>query len=449
MQPSNFSGASMIRPTCAFAIMLTLASCSTTGAQRPEAQARPYSAAPPPGHTMQGPLAAGVLPNAPRGPIGVLLGWRPDRILENYKHFDQIFPVRTVKRGPQVQDIPEGDPIDPMVTVQEVANGALKDTNRKITIDQLMQQSRITGLIVLQHGRVVLERYAYGRTAQDRWTSNSMAKSVTSTLVGAAIRDGLIASLDDPITRYIPELKAVAAFDGVSLRHLLTMSSGLKFNEDYYDATSDVALYQGGEVTQGRSPILSYAMKLERAHPPGAVNDYQTINTDLAAIALSRVLKPSRRTVSDYLSEKIWRPAGMEADGNWLLDKTGIESGGCCISARLRDFARFGLFIAKGDAGPAGAVLPPGWIEKARAPVFQPQPLQNGYGLGWWVRPDESYEAEGGYGQSITIYPKHDLVIAINSAGYDPGGIGLSRWWLLTALDNAVAGPPGRNDTQQ
>ena len=398
---------------------------------------------------MQGPLAFGVSPNAPKDSIGVLLGWTPAETIENFKHFDRIFTVRTVAHGPRVQDLPAGDPINPMVTVQVIAGGAMKDTDRKITIEKLMQESRITGLLVLHHGRVVLERYAYNRTAEDRWTSNSMAKSVTSTLVGAAIRDGLIGSLDDPIIRYIPELRPIAAFDGVTLRHMLTMSSGLKFNEDYYDLTSDVALYGGGEVIENRSPIISYAMKLKRAHPPGAVDDYQTINTDLVGIALSRALKPSRRTVSDYLSEKIWRPAGMEADANWMLDKTGIERGGCCISARLRDFARFGLFIAKGDDGPAGAVLPQGWIEKARAPVWPAQPSQAGYGLGWWVRPDDSYEAQGGYGQSVTIYPKDDLVIAINSAGADPGGIGAPRWWLLKALDDAAAGRAAGNGDEK
>ena len=425
----------MIRPASALAILLALVSCSTPETRNPEVSS--YVSPPPPGHTIRGPLATGISPDAPKDSIGVLLGWRPDQTIENFKHFDRIFPVRTVKRGPDAKELPAGDPMNPMVTVQVVTDGGLKDTNRKITIDQLMHDSRITGLIVLHHGRVVLERYAHGRTAQDRWTSNSIAKSVTSTLVGAAIKDGLIGSVDDPITRYIPELKSVSAFDGVTLRHLLIMSSGLKFNEDYYDPTSDVAIYGGGEVIDGRSPVISYAMKLVRAHAPGTFEEYQTINTDLAGIALSRALKPSRLTVSDYLSEKIWRPAGMEADGNWVVDKTGIERGGCCISMRLRDFARFGLLIASGEAD---AVLPPGWIDKARAPVWPVQPMQAGYGLGWWVRPDNSFEAQGGYGQSVTIYPKDDLVIAINSAGIDPGGIGAPRWWLLKALDDAAAG---------
>ena len=148
----------------------------------------------------------------------------------------------------------------------------------------------------------------------------------------------------------------------------MSMSSGLRFHESVTDPTSDVALTDGGEIVDGRPPIVTFAMKLIRAHPPGTFEEYQTINADLVVIALCRVLKG--RTVADYLSEKLLRPAGMEADANWVLDKTGIERGGCCISATLRDYARFGLFIAKGDLGPAGTVLPVGWVDKARTPVW-------------------------------------------------------------------------------
>jgi CubicO group peptidase (beta-lactamase class C family) len=226
------------------------------------------------------------------------------------------------------------------------------------------------------------------------------------------------------------------------------MSAGLKWSEIYSDLTSDVALSGGGDVVDGRSPILSYAMKLERAKPPGTVNEYQNMDADLVGIALSRAIKAKfpDRTLSDYLSEKIWRPAGMESDANWLLDKSGIERGGCCISATLRDYARFGLFIAKGEAGPAGAVLPPGWIEKARAPAWPPSDKGSGYGWFWWVRADGGYEALGAYGQSVTIYPEDDVVIAINAASIDPGGIGYPRWMLLHALGFAAIGQPNPND---
>jgi CubicO group peptidase (beta-lactamase class C family) len=383
---------------------------------------------------MKGPQAVGVSPDAPKDPVGVMLAWTPDQTIANFKHLDRLFAVRTVPHGSSVLALPDGEPIDPIVPLEE----------RRLTVDQLMEEYRVTGVIALHHGRVVLERYAHDRTAQDHWFSASAAKSITSTLLGAAIRDGLIGSVDDPVTRYIPELASVPAFDGVTLRHLLTMSSGLRYNEDTTDPTSDVALSDGGEIVDGRPPIVSYAMKLTRAHPPGTVKQYQTIDADLVGIALSRVLEG--RTVSDYLSAKIWRPAGMEADANWLLDKAGIERGGCCISATLRDYARFGLFIAKGDAGPAGAVLPPGWIDEARTPVWPATDDGSGYGWFWWVRQDGGYEAVGAYGQSVTIYPEDDVVIAINAASRDPRGFGVARWRLLQALDAAAVGRADPND---
>lgn len=383
---------------------------------------------------MTGPQAVGVSSDAPKDAVGIILGWTPDQTIKNFKHLDQFFPVRTARHGNAVLELPKDQPIDPIVPLE----------GRRLTVDQLMDEYRVTGVIALHRGRIVLERYAHGRTPQDRWFSASAAKTVTSTLIGAAIRDGMIGSIDDPITRYIPELKSSPAFDGVTLRHLITMSSGLRFNENVNDPTSDMAFTDGGAVIDGRPPIVSYAMKLTRAHPPGAVEDYQTINTDLIGIALSRVLKG--RSVSDYLSEKIWRPAGMEADGNWVLDKTGIERGGCCISATLRDYARFGLFIAKGDRGPAGTVLPAGWIEKASTPVWPFTDNGSGYGWGWWVRQDGGYEAVGAYGQSVTIYPKDDVVIAVNAASRDPPGFGIARWRLLEALDAAAVGRSDPND---
>ena len=393
------------------------------------------SCTPPMNHAdMKGPQAVGVSPDAPKDPVGIMLGWTPDQTITNFKHLDQLFPVRTVSRSSSVLDLPNGQPIDPIVPLED----------RSLTVDQLMDEYRVTGVIALHHGRIVIERYAHGRTAQDRWFSASVAKTVTSTLVGAAIRDGLIGSVDDPITRYIPELKANPAFDGVTLRHLMSMSSGLSYHENTADATSDLALSDGGPIIDGRPPIVSYAMKLTRTHPPGTFEEYQTINADLAGIAVSRVLKG--RTVADYLSEKIWRPAGMEADANWVLGKTGIERGGCCISATLRDYARFGLFIAKGDSGPAGTVLPAGWVDKARMPVWPATDEGSGIGWFWWVRQDGGYEAQGAYGQSITIYPKDDVVIAINSATSNPHGFGLVRWRLLQALDAAAVGRADPND---
>jgi CubicO group peptidase (beta-lactamase class C family) len=407
----------MTRLVPALVTLLSLASCTLPTSQT----------------QMKGPQAIGVPPGAPKDPIGIMLAWTPDQTITNFKHLDQLFPVRAVSRGTSTLELPNGEPIDPMVPIE----------GRRLTVDELMEENRVTGVIALHHGRVILERYAHGRTAQDRWFTASVAKSVTSTLIGAAIRDGLIGSIDDPITRYIPELKSAPAFNGVTLRHLITMSSGLRFNESD-DPNSDMGMADGGQVIAGRPPIVSYAMKLRRAHQPGTVKQYETINFDLLGITLSRVLKG--RTVSDYLSEKIWRPAGMEADATWVLDKTGVERGGCCISATLRDYARFGLFIAKGHLGPSGAMLPADWIDNALKPVWPTTDDGSGYGWGWWLRQDGGYEAQGAYGQSVTVYPKDDVVIAINAASRDPHGFGITRWRLLQALDAAAVGRSDPND---
>src|ERR1700727_1332733 len=145
------------------ATLLGLTSCT-----RPTNQAR-----------MKGPQAVGVSPDAPKDAIGIMLGWTPDQTITNFKHLDQLFPVRTVPRGASTLELPNDKPIDPIVPVD----------GRRLTVDQLMDEDRVTGVIALHHGRIVFERYAHERTAQDRWFSASVAKSVTSTLIGAAIRD--------------------------------------------------------------------------------------------------------------------------------------------------------------------------------------------------------------------------------------------------------------------
>ncbi len=187
-------------------------------------------------------------------------------------------------------------------------------------------------------------------------------------------------------------------------------------------------------------------MKLRRAHRPGTVKQYETINFDLLGIALSRVLKG--RTVSDYLSEKIWRPAGMEADANWVLDKAGIERGGCCISATLRDYARFFL-SRRAISGPrepccrlVGSITP--------ISLYGPLPTMGLVmaGAGGCVRTAVT-RPRGAYGQSVTIYPKDDVVIAVNAASRDPHGFGIARLRLLQALDAAAVGRSDPNDKAQ
>lgn len=376
-----------------------------------------------------GPLARGVAADAPRDTIGVMLSWTPEQTIVNFRRADQIFAAHTIHRGAKVRALPRAAvQIDPVVVQSEGLPA--------VSVEQLMQAERITGVIAVKNGEIILERYAYGRGPGDKWISMSVAKSVTSTLIGAAVKDGLIHSIDDPVVRYIPELKGTA-FDGVTILNLMTMSSGVRWNEDYVDLTSDIALAGGEEMVGDVPPLVAYAKRLDREVKPGTRRKYQTIDADMLGIVLSRAL--NGRTLADYISEKIWQPFGMEADASWLVDKAGIERGGCCLSITLRDYARLGMFMDEAAHAGGVDVLPEGWIHDAWTPnLSEPDKYAKGFGYYWQIRQDGGYEAVGAYGQSVTIYPSEHLVIAVNSASVDHHGIGLARWDLLAAIRKAV-----------
>jgi CubicO group peptidase (beta-lactamase class C family) len=274
-------------------------------------------------------------------------------------------------------------------------------------IDQYMAGQRTAGLVIIQDGKVRLERYGLGFSAQGRWTSFSVAKSFTSTLVGAAIQDGHIKSLDDKVSQYIPDLRG-SAYDDVTVRQLLMMSSGVKWNEDYEDPNSDVAQFNKAKPEPGMDATVSYLRKLPRAHPPGTVWHYNTGETNLVGVLVSSATK---RPLAQYLQEKIWQPAGMEAPATWLLGATGHEIAGCCIQAATRDFARFGLFVLDGGKG----VVPADWFGMATAKQKDIGVPGHGYGFQWWTNDDGTFAAQGIFGQGIFIDPKRKLVIASNS----------------------------------
>ncbi len=211
-------------------------------------------------------------------------------------------------------------------------------------IDKYMASQRSAGIVIIHNGQVRFERYGLDFSAQGRWTSFSVAKSFTSTLVGAAIQDGYIKSLEDKVSTYIPGLRG-SAYDDVTVRQLLTMSSGVKWNEDYEDPKADVAQFNNAVPEPGMDATVSYLRKLPRAHPPGEVWHYNTGETNLVGVLVSSATK---RPLAQYLQEKIWQPFGMEAKATWLLGVTGHEIAGCCIQAGLRDYARFGLFVLGG-----------------------------------------------------------------------------------------------------
>ena len=280
-----------------------------------------------------------------------------------------------------------------------------------LDVDAYMQTQRNAGLVVLHRGQLRLERYGLDFDAQGRWTSFSVAKSLTATLVGAALRDGHIRSMDDKVSDYVQELKG-SAYDDVTLRQLLTMTSGVQWNEDYSDPNSDVAKFNNHKPQDGMNATASYLRTLPRAAPAGTRWLYSTGETNLVGILLARAVN---KPLSTYLAEKIWVPAGMEQPATWILSKTGQEISGCCVQASTRDFARVGQFILSGAKVNGQSIVPDGWLAEAttaRVGIDQPG---SGYGYQWWTFDDGTYMARGIFGQGIFIDPKRQLVIASNA----------------------------------
>lgn len=319
-----------------------------------------------------------------------ILFWSQDERLRNFPAMERVFPGNVVKAGGKARALPDGAPL-PIPAAD---------------VDAFMAAQNVSGLLVLQDGKVRLERYALGLTREGRWTSFSVAKSVTSTLVGAAIRDGHIKSLDDPVTRYIPDL-AGAGYDGVTIRQLLTMTSGVRWNEDYTDPNSDVARMFAEAVPPGTDPTVAYMRKLPRVEAPGTTFVYKTGETNLIGVLVRRA---TGRKLADYLSEKVWRRYGMERDAFWMTDQTGAEVSGCCLSMSLRDYARIGQLSLDGGQG----IVPVGWFADAtKTHATYPG---GGYGYQWWTIPGGYYAAQGIFGQAILVDPGNKLVIAITSA---------------------------------
>lgn len=349
-----------------------------------------------------------------------VLFWTQDQRDAAFRATENITKVNTISAGGKVAPLAAGKPL-PL----------------PFDVDAYMARQRHAGLIIVQDGKIRLEKYALSYGPDGRWTSFSVAKSFTSTLVGAAIKDGYIKSLDDKVSQYIPGLRG-SAYDDVSVRQLLTMTSGIKWNEDYTDRNSDVALFDRHQADPGEDITVSYMKRLPREAPAGTKWVYKTGETNLIGVLVSSA---TGKKLSDYLSEKIWKPYGMESEAIWMLGRTGHEIAGCCISARLRDYARFGEFILGGGKAGGQDVLPVGWFPQAvtkQADIGEPG---HGYGFQWWTYDDGSFAAKGIFGQGIFIDPKRKLVIASNGnwpTATDPEGVGKEREDMYRAVQAAV-----------
>ena len=316
-----------------------------------------------------------------------------------FAHFDLLYPTRMIRASGAASALP-GEPVD-LKGVRFTAN----DTD--MTVGDLLDSEHLMGLLVVQDGKVLMEHYASDHGPDVPWVTFSVTKSVTSLLIGAAIQDGYIDSVMDPIVKYLPRLEG-SEYGESRLRDILQMASGIAWNEDYEDPESDVAR----AATLSGVALTGYLAQLPRVAPTGTRFNYNTAESNL----LGEVLRSAiGMNAAPYLSQKVWQPMGMESDANWLLSlPEDRETGGCCISATLRDYARLGLLALADGVLPDGTrVLPEGWMAASTAPSRG----HEGYGYKWWLDADERYAAYGIFGQAIAIDPKARLVIAAHSNG--------------------------------
>jgi len=353
------------------------------------------------------------------GPPQKFLFWTPEQQVAGYRNINRIFPTRVVPAGGKTLELPQQ-----LVNLGQVE---IKANGRTLTVDEYFLKQNVAGLLVIKDGRIVYERYGLGNSKDSLWVSFSVAKSVTSMLVGAAIQDGYIKSVDEKVTDYLPRLKH-SAYDQSTIRNVLQMSSGVAWNEDYADPDSDLNTAPWDTLS-----LYEYLRDKPRAAAPGEKFNYNTAETNLVGTLLRSAIG---NNLSTYLSEKIWKPFGMGSDANWMLSEIGGgETGGCCINATLRDYGRLGLFaLHNGKLADGTQVLPEGWMAESTTPSKG----NPGYGYFWWLYADGTYRASGIFGQAIYISPEDNVVIAMHSARAVASN--KPDWALQSALFTALTG---------
>ena len=342
-------------------------------------------------------------------------GPHPERCLVGaLSHYDQLVPAHVVAHGP-ARELKRAAK-EPAI----VWNDREKQPN---TVDSFLARNRNTGLLVMQGDTILVERYQYDRKPEDRFQSFSMAKTVVAMLLGIALEEGKIKSIDDTAGQYVPELKG-QPYGETRLRHLLTMSSGVRFTENY-DGKDDVSVL-GAKTLGQRGPggADSVSTFRTRIAPPGTVWHYASAETEvLGLVVRAAVGKP----LAEYLSEKIWRPMGAEADATWLVDRGGYETGFMGLNATLRDWGRLGMLLANDGALDGKQIIPAAWIKAAttaEAPYLEVGKASRYTGYGyqtWLIHPREPYFALLGVrGQAVLVDPKSKVVTVHTSVFDDP-----------------------------
>ncbi len=342
---------------------------------------------------------------------GITLFSESQRV-ENFRAMDRVFPARPVPRG---EDTWAFDRAPAALPETYTFGGESRD------LAAFLDRTETTGLLVVHRGAITHEDYRQGADETSPFTSWSMAKSVLSALIGIAVEEGHIASIRDPIGAYVPAL-AASGYGDVPIEDALTMSSGVAFDEDYDNPTSDINMLFIRAMAMG-VPAEETLAGLERVRDPGTYNDY--VSSD--SMALGLVLEAATGMApANYLASRLWGPLGAEADATWSTDRAGREFALCCLNATLRDWARFGRLYLEGGAREGRQIVPADWVAASVAPTAAHlQPGDNpasfwtfGYGYQWWIPedPQGDFLAIGVWGQYIYVDPSRDVVIVKTSA---------------------------------
>ena len=339
------------------------------------------------------------------------VGW----LVGSHSHLDEIFPSRLAHKAPAPSRLVRV--AEPSITWQYQA--------RELTLDDYLARTPTTGLLIARGDTILVERYQYGRTDRDRFTSWSMAKTVTSMLVGIAIAEGHIRSVDDLAAAYVPEL-AGTEYGKSSLRHLLQMSSGVRFSEQY-TGTDDVSrLAANTFLLRGAGGPSAVTEFNQRAAAVGTKFSYASVETQVLGLVLRAA---TGRPPAEYLESRIWQPIGAEADATWLVDQSGQEATFCCLNAVLRDYARLGLLLAHDGNWRGRQIIPATWVREATTtrpdqPHLWPGVATPFFGYGYqtwivpsWILPGDRrmFAFMGVRGQRIYVDSQSKLVM-VNTA---------------------------------
>jgi CubicO group peptidase (beta-lactamase class C family) len=359
-----------------------------------------------------------VRPWADYSPLGLMTLFDPDVRVENFRSMDRLMPATTVHAP--------GAPFR-FSRAERPLEVRYEFEGEERTLEQFLERASATGLLVVKDDAVVTERYFQGADERTTFTSWSVAKSFVSTLVGMTLGEGLIESLDDPISRYAPELEE-SAYAGVPIRHVLQMSSGVDFDERYDRRTSDINTFFAKIFALGRR-AESVIFDFGRDGPSGEVFHYVSLDTQALGLMLRRIHGKSLATL---LEERIWKPLGMEHDARWNVDteaEGGVELAFCCLNATLRDYAKLGRLYLRGGDWNGERLLPEGWTTEATrpsSPHLLPGASPYGYGrrgyqYQWWSpeNPEGEYFAAGVWGQYVYVSEPDRLIIARTSVDPD------------------------------